>query len=210
MYKGLLQFTKWYLQVEWDEAILLDCLCNFASVYADFDALRKNHRKKAQNALMSIQAVVIFSVYKFMFVWIRCSWRIVCVRRYSTLQVETHHSAKLLWLLKPEYSKFQAAMSVASERCGTCCSLCHAHLVSNTLCKHVCSVVISLQFQCPLLDSLCDEVNLVIGGFYFFVNAGSVEVMYVEEIIFTSRVENGIRMFFHVIVSVVWPILDYV
>lgn len=34
--------------------------------------------------------------------------------------------------------------------------------------------------------------------------------MYLEEIIFTSRVENGIRMFFHVIVSVMWPILDYV
>lgn len=139
-----------------------------------FDACRfwcfaiKTTEKKREMHWCQFRLLSSFSVYKFMVVWIRCSWRIVCVRRYSTLQVETHHSVKLLWLLKPEYSKFQAAMSVASERYGTCCSLCYAHLVSNALCKHVCSLVISLQFQCPLLDSLCDEVNLVIGGFYFF------------------------------------------
>lgn len=32
--------------------------------------------------------------------------------------------------------------------------------------------------------------------------------MYREEIIVSSRVENGIRMFFPMIVSAVWPILD--
>lgn len=47
MYKVLLQCTKWYLQVELDEAILLDCSCDFASMHADFDALPSKPQKKS-------------------------------------------------------------------------------------------------------------------------------------------------------------------
>lgn len=86
VYKVLLQFTKWYLQVELDEAILLDCLCNIASMFADFDALRKNHRKKARNALMSIQAVVIFfslSLWLCEFVVHGVSFACVDIRRFK-------------------------------------------------------------------------------------------------------------------------------